>query len=278
MDIFISIGFDTALKKYILFTEKNHRELATDYLVYVIMMLIFIYTKVDIMNPYLAIYKDGAGSLRINLMKYGYSDFKIHKFFNDLNNYLEVDNYNKIYNQYKNPYFIVLQEDLIEMFYQKTLSIEVSLEEKKKFKDLLYSSKNSNPSVRKINSLYNTYLDGSLIYYSNLFSKSNYNIKILPKKDRLLDMSVYRLFNLNEEDIVKVNNNTLEEINNGIYNYFHINPIGVRAYDKLMNKVNKLANTKYRLANNSGSINLLLFTSFFGFIIVLGITIGLFLI
>ena len=48
--------------------------------------------------------------------------------------------------------------------------------------------------------------------------------------------------------------------------------------DKLMNKVNKLANTKYRLANNSGSINLLLFTSFFGFIIVLGITIGLFLI
>ena len=142
----------------------------------------------------------------------------------------------------------------------------------------MYSSKNSNPSVRKINSLYNTYLDGSLIYYSNLFSKSNYNIKILPKKDRLLDMSVYRLFNLNEEDIVKVNNNTLEEINNGIYNYFHINPIGVRAYDKLMNKVNKLANTKYRLANNSGSINLLLFTSFFGFIIVLGITIGLFLI
>lgn len=278
MDIFISIGFDTALKKYILFTEKNHRELATDYLVYVIMMLIFIYTKVDIMNPYLARYKDGAGSLRRNLMKYGYSDFKIHKFFNDLNNYLEVDNYNKIYNQYKNPYFIVLQEDLIEMFYQKTLSIEVSLEEKKKFKDLLYSSKNSNPSVRKINSLYNTYLDGALIYYSNLFSKSNYNIKILPKKDRLLDMSVYRLFNLNEEDIVKVNNNTLEEINNGIYNYFHINPIGVRAYDKLMNKVNKLANTKYRLANNSGSINLLLFTSFFGFIIVLGITIGLFLI
>lgn len=278
MDIFISIGFDTALKKYILFTEKNHRELATDYLVYVSMMLIFIYSKVDIMNPYLARYKDGAGSLRRNLMKYGYNDFKIHKFFNDLNNYLEVDNYNKIYNQYKNPYFIVLQEDLIEMFYQKTLSIDVSLEEKKKFKNLLYSSKNNNPSVRKINSLYNTYLDGALIYYSNLFSKSNYDIKILPKKDRLLDMSVYRLFNLNEEDIVKVNNNTLEEINNGIYNYFHINPIGVRAYDKLTTKVNKLANTKYRLANNSGSINLLLFTSFFGFIIILGITIGLFLI
>ena len=73
-------------------------------------------TKVDIMNPYLARYKDGAGSLRRNLMKYGYSDFKIHKFFNDLNNYWEVDKYNKIYIQYKNPYLIVLEEYLIEMF------------------------------------------------------------------------------------------------------------------------------------------------------------------
>ena len=164
------------------------------------------------------------------------------------------------------------------MFYYKTLSVEVSGEEKEKFKNLLYSSKNSNESVRKLNRLYNTNLDGALVYYSNLFSRSNYSIKMLPKKDKILDMDVYRLFDLNEEDIVKLNNETLEEINNGIYNYFHINPIGVRAYDKLMARVKRLANTKYRLANNSGSINLLLFSSFFGFVIVLGITIGLFLI
>ena len=278
MDIFVSIGFDTALKKYILFTEKNHRELATDYLVYIIMMLIFIYGKADIMNPYVARYKDGAASIKRNLMKYGLADLKVHKFFNDLNNYLEIDNYNKVCNKYQNPYFIVLQEDLIDMFYYKTLSVEVSGEEKEKFKNLLYSSKNSNESVRKLNRLYNTNLDGALVYYSNLFSRSNYSIKMLPKKDKILDMDVYRLFDLNEEDIVKLNNETLEEINNGIYNYFHINPIGVRAYDKLMARVKRLANTKYRLANNSGSINLLLFSSFFGFVIVLGITIGLFLI
>ena len=48
--------------------------------------------------------------------------------------------------------------------------------------------------------------------------------------------------------------------------------------DKLMAKVNKLSNTKYRLADNSGSINLIMFASFFGFIIILGITIGLMLV
>ena len=72
MDIFISIGFDTAIKKYVLFTEKNHHDLATDYLVYVMMMLIFIYGKADIMNPYLARHKNGAANLLHNLTKYAF--------------------------------------------------------------------------------------------------------------------------------------------------------------------------------------------------------------
>lgn len=278
MDIFISIGFDTAIKKYVLFTEKNHHDLATDYLVYVMMMLTFIYSKADIMNPYLARYKNGASNLLHNLTKYGLREEKVNKFFNDLNNYLERDNYNKVCNQYKNPYFLIIQEDLIEMFYAKWQSVDVSKEEMKKFKNLLYSSKNSNAACRKLNELYNTNLDGALVYYSNIFSRKDYAIMMIPKKDRILDMSVYKLFNLNEQDIIKLNNATLEEINNGIYNYFHINPIGIRAYDKLMMKVNKLSNTKYRLADNTGSINLIMFASFFSFIIILGITIGLMLV
>ena len=278
MDIFISIGFDTAIKKYVLFTEKNHHDLATDYLVYVMMMLTFIYSNADIMNPYLARYKNGASNLLHNLTKYGLREEKVNKFFNDLNNYLERDNYNKVCNQYKNPYFLIIQEDLIDMFYAKWQSVDVSKEEMKKFKNLLYSSKNSNAACRKLNELYNTNLDGALVYYSNIFSRKDYAIMMIPKKDRILDMSVYKLFNLNEQDIIKLNNATLEEINNGIYNYFHINPIGIRAYDKLMMKVNKLSNTKYRLADNTGSINLIMFASFFSFIIILGITIGLMLV
>lgn len=278
MDIFISIGFDTAIKKYVLFTEKNHHDLATDYLVYVMMMLTFIYSKADIMNPYLARYKNGASNLLHNLTKYGLREEKVNKFFNDLNNYLERDNYNKVCNQYKNPYFLIIQEDLIDMFYAKWQSVDVSKEEMKKFKNLLYSSKNSNAACRKLNELYNTNLDGALVYYSNIFSRKDYAIMMIPKKDRILDMSVYKLFNLNEQDIIKLNNATLEAINNGIYNYFHINPIGIRAYDKLMMKVNKLSNTKYRLADNTGSINLIMFASFFSFIIILGITIGLMLV
>lgn len=278
MDIFISIGFDTAIKKYILFTEKNHHDLATDYLVYVMMMLIFIYGKADIMNPYLARHKNGAANLLHNLTKYGLSEEKVNKFFNDLNNYLERDNYNKVYNLYKNPYFLIILEDLIDMFYLKTLCVDVSKEEMKKFKNLLYSSKNSNSACRKLNELYNTNPDGALVYYSNIFSRKDYALMMIPKKDNVLDMNVYKLFDLNEKDIIKLNSATLEEINNGIYNYFHINPIGIRAHDRLMTKVDKLSNTKYRLANNTGSINLIMFSSLFGFIIILGITIGLMLV
>ena len=97
MDIFISIGFDTAIKKYVLFTEKNHHDLATDYLVYVMMMLTFIYSKADIMNPYLARYKNGASNLLHNL-NYRFdrlifelkSDFnKIEKRFDEIDNRLD---------------------------------------------------------------------------------------------------------------------------------------------------------------------------------------------
>lgn len=278
MDIFISIGFDTAIKKYVLFTEKKHHDLATDYLVYIIMMLTFIYSKVDIMNPYLTRHKNGVANLLRNLTKYGLSEDQVNKFFSDLNNYLERDNYNKIYNQYKNPYFLIIQEDLIEMFYAKWQSVDVSKEEMKKFKNLLYSSKNNNAACRKINELYNTDPDGALIYFSNIFSRKDYALMMIPKKDNVLDMNVYKLFDLNEKDIIKLNSATLEEINNGIYNYFHINPIGIRAHDRLMAKVDKLSNTKYRLANNTGSINLIMFSSLFGFIIILGITIGLMLV
>ena len=278
MDIFISIGFDTAIKKYVLFTEKKHHDLATDYLVYIIMMLTFIYSKVDIMNPYLTRHKNGAANLLRNLTKYGLSEDQVNKFFSDLNNYLERDNYNKIYNQYKNPYFLIIQEDLIDMFYAKWQSVDVSKEEMKKFKNLLYSSKNNNAACRKINELYNTDPDGALIYFSNIFSRKDYALMMIPKKDNVLDMNVYKLFALNEKDIIKLNSATLEEINNGIYNYFHINPIGIRAHDRLMAKVDKLSNTKYRLANNTGSINLIMFSSLFGFIIILGITIGLMLV
>ena len=187
MDIFISLGFDTAIKKYVLFTEKNHHDLATDYLVYVMMMLTFIYSKADIMNPYLARYKNGASNLLHNLTKYGLREEKVNKFFNDLNNYLERDNYNKVCNQYKNPYFLIIQEDLIDMFYAKWQSVDVSKEEMKKFKNLLYSSKNSNAACRKLNELYNTNLDGALVYYSNIFSRKDYAIMMIPKKDRILD-------------------------------------------------------------------------------------------
>ena len=57
------------------------------------------------------------------------------------------------------------------MFYAKWQSVDVSKEEMKKFKNLLYSSKNSNAACRKLNELYNTNLDGALVYYSNIFSR-----------------------------------------------------------------------------------------------------------
>jgi len=275
-DIFISIGYDTAMKKYLLFTDNKRSDLATDYFVYIIVMLTTIYSKTDIRNPYLARFSDGAKILRNNLLKYGLPEEKLYKFFSDMNNYLEVDNYNKVYNITKNDYFISLQEDLIDMYIYKVKSLDIK--DTTKFKELLYSSKNSNPSIRKINELYNTDIDGSLRYFSMMLSKKDFNIKLVPKKTNLLDLRVYNLFGLTTEDIVNVNMNTLDSINNGIYNYFHINPLSLNAKEKVFGKAKVLMEPKFRLSDNAGSINLLLFVCFFGTVVCLGITIGIILI
>lgn len=277
-DIFISIGFDTAIKKYVLFTEKKHTELATDYFVYVIMMLSLIYSKTDIMNPYLARYNNGASVLRSNMLKYGLAEDKLHKFFSDLNYFLEIDNYNKVYGKYKNPYFLFILEDLVDMFIAKCKTSEVSTMEKTRFRGLLYSAENSNPTVRKINAMYNTSVNGALRYYDAQVSKDNFNLSFIPKKRKMLDIRVYQFFGISLAELTNINNDTLEEINNGIYNYFHINPIGIRADDNLLNKMERMSNTKFKLSNNSGSVNLLLFVSFFLIIILCGIGIGLILI
>jgi len=71
---------------------------------------------------------------------------------------------------------------------------------------------------------------------------------------------------------------TLDSINNGIYNYFQINPLSLNAKDKVLAQVEKLMEPKFRLSDNTGSVNLLLFICFFGIIVCIGITLGIILI
>jgi len=277
-DIFVSIGYDTAMKKYLLFTSGNRNDLAVDYFVYIIMMLTFIYSKTDITNPYLARFNNGVKVLKNNLLKYGLPEDKLYKFFNDMNNFLEIDNYNKVYNLYKNDYFISLQEDLIDMYLYKVKTLDIKKDDVNKFMELLYSSKSKNASIRKINELYNTNIDGSIRYFNMMFSKNDYDIKLVPKKNDLFDLRVYNLFDIDTNDIVEVNANTLDNINNGIYNYFQINPLSLNAKDKVLAQVEKLMEPKFRLSDNTGSVNLLLFICFFGIIVCIGITLGIILI
>ena len=116
-DIFIKVSLDAAIKKYLLFRNKKDVSLASDFLVYVICMLIYIYSETDILNPYINRQNNGEDGFKNNLGKFGLPYSKINKFFNDLEGYYEIDHYNKVNRLTKNEFFSYLQEDIIDMFF-----------------------------------------------------------------------------------------------------------------------------------------------------------------
>src|SRR5574344_1543964 len=101
--VFINIALDAALKKYLLFKEKNDYSLTSDFLVYTIGILSYIYGEADIINPFKT--NTDSNIFNHNLMKFGLEEEKLYKFLNDLNNFYNLDVQNKTLNyQNKNPF------------------------------------------------------------------------------------------------------------------------------------------------------------------------------
>ena len=150
-DIFIKVSLDAAIKKYLLFRNKKDASLASDFLVYVICMLIYIYSETDILNPYINRQNNGEDGFKNNLGKFGLPYSKINKFFDDLEGYYEIDHYNKVNRLTKNEFFSYLQEDIIDMFLAKASSTNLDEAKYKEFENLLFSPNTTNEMRRKIN-------------------------------------------------------------------------------------------------------------------------------
>lgn len=274
-DIFINIAFDAAIKKYMLFKSKQDYSLASSFLVYVVCMLIYIYSEADIINPYINKDSSRKNALLKNLTKYSLDSKWLNKFFNDLSGFYEKDNYNKIVGDFKNPYFTYVQEDLIEMYLAKYQSLKLDSSSLKEFRKLLFEPNSKNKFRNQINEKYAINPAGAVNYFDKRVYELSSKLDFYPIKDNVLAMSIYETFGLSKEDLEIINQETLNNINNNIYAYFKVNPIEVNAKEKLNNQVMNLQKRKYLLSTNSGKTNILIFLIIFSVIIVIGIFVGL---
>ena len=277
-DVFINHGFDIAIKRYLLLKNEKYFSLANDFLVYVIYMLNFIYGEDNIFKPYYNRKNNGYKILLDNLKVYGLSEEKINKFFKDISAYLDTEITNNKSGLQKNEFFTYLQEDLIDMFLCKAEKLCYSKDYYDQFRNLLFFSGCSNEKRRNLNEKYATNLDATVNYFDYKVYEMTSSLTFISVKENLLGDKIYKMFGLNSENLETVNQNTLDEINNKIYSYFKINPIESSSLSKLEKAVEKIARSRFKLANNSGHINVLLFILVYILTIVSGIITGLYFI
>lgn len=276
-DTFINIGFDTAIKRYLLLKNENYTQLANDFLVYVIYMLNFIYGENLIINSYFNRKNNGYKTLLEGFKQYNLSDNKISKFFKDMNSYIEVEIYNRNNGLEKNEFFTYLQEDLIDMFLAKASKLGYTKDYYSQFRNLLFFNNSNNKQRNIINQKYATNLDASVNYFDYQVYQMTNTLSFISVKDNLLSNDVYKVFGLSDKILEVVSEETLLEINKKIYAYFNINPLEIKANKKLEKASSKLLTShfNFKLANNSGRANILLFVLMFIGLIGVGIVIGL---
>lgn len=277
-DIFINIGFDTAIKRYLLLKNKKNLTFANNFLVYIICMLNFIYGEDNILNPYYNRKNNGYKVLLNNLKIYGLSEVNINKFFKDISSYIDVEVFNHNNNLEKNEFFTYLQEDLIDMFLSKASKLCYTKENYIQFRNLLFYSDCNNQNRRKINEKLAYNLDASINYFDYKMFEMTSTLTFISVKDNLFSDIVYKAFGIDKKALELVNQKTLNEINNKIYSYFNINPIETKANKKLEQASQRLINAKFKFASNSGQINVLIFIILFAILISSGIILGLYFI
>ncbi len=276
-DTFINIGFDTAIKRYLLLKNENYTQLANDFLVYVIYMLNFIYGENLIINSYFNRKNNGYKTLLEGFKQYNLSDNKISKFFKDMNSYIEVEIYNRNNGLEKNEFFTYLQEDLIDMFLAKASKLGYTKDYYSQFRNLLFFNNSNNKQRNIINQKYAINLDASVNYFDYQVYQMTNTLSFVSVKDNLLSNDVYKVFGLSDKILEVVSEETLSEINKKIYAYFNINPLEIKANKKLEKASSKLLTShfNFKLANNSGRANILIFVLMFIGLIGVGIVIGL---
>ena len=235
-DVFINIALDNALKNYILLKETKDYKLANDFLIYVVGMLINIYGEENIISLY---EKGDEASFTYLLNKYNVDPYYVTKFYSDLDTYYKINIQNKLTKMNNpNPYFIYVQEDLINMLIAK---YEIDKFDKKyfdKFKSMLFYLDNESEFVREY-----TYKMGTdnyiLDYYnakvSGVLNKLNFSLK----RESVISEDVYNEFGLTKEKRDKLSYRERELMDTKIFKSFNLSPIELNVNKKILDEINE---------------------------------------
>ena len=258
-NIFINPAIDESLKKYILLKETNDYSNINDFLVYAIGILIYIYGEENILGLY---EKRDYQSFDYLLTKYNVDSYYVNKLYDDFNKFYNVNLRNKAFNSNEyNPYFIYIQEDLINMYIAKYNSLKFDIKKFDKFKEMLFTPVNNDSFMQEYNQRMTDNQDYILNYYEAKVYEVLHPIELTLKRNNVISQEVYDVFDLTEDKINKLSFKELESINAKIFNYFKVSPIEPDVNRKLLESIQKHTPNKLnkKIITNSKVTNSILF-------------------
>lgn len=242
-DIFINEAFTYAIKEYLESKKQPEGIKYNSFFVVIIRLLTIIYDELDILNPY---YLNNEQSLINNLKKYGYPEENINEFRRSFQRYYENESETN---------FIKIQKMLIDMFVKKKLTLNISQEEIKGFRELLYSPYASDSLIVSYNFLMSKDPFEVIKYFDKQMLENNK--KVISKPKETLNLEAYEILKYSLEDIKAMNSEELDEVNKKVYNYFDINANAINKGYLLDKAVFDYNHPKTSLSTGNGYVDIL---------------------
>ncbi len=263
---FVNEAMNEAVKNFLDSKDKPNSVLHNNFLVVVIRTLSLIYGELDITNAYLT---KNEKSLNVNLSKYGYPLNKIEEFKKHLQNFEDIEKTS----EKPNPYFLIIEKILIDMFITKKVKFSVTEEEEKKFKQLLYSPSANHELIISYNFLH-TKNEYEIINYFN--EQNNLNSKVeVEQPKHLLSPEAYRVISKSYTDVKALSAMDVEKINEEVYKALKVNKYAINFEYLLEKAINDFY--KNHLSSGNGYVDILLIMSVIS-TLIMGISIITFLI
>ena len=259
--VFVNEAFTKAVDDYLKSSDNPQGVTYNSFLVVVVRMLICIYSELDIVNPMVVGDED---LLYKNLMKFGYLRDSLGIFFSNLQQYYDVAKDNEHSdNKIKNPYFITVQKDLVDMFIAKKLNFYLTEEEVREFYDLLYTPYSKNPLRVSYNFLVSSVNGNDVMEVDNYFkSQMRDNVKVIkPQEKHYLNVKAYELLNYSMDDLNKMDSNELDRVNHQVYDYFKIRENAINKEYLLEKAIEAIERENNKITSGNGYVDILLVMS-----------------
>lgn len=255
--VFINNAFSKAVNNYTKSNDNVQGVMYNSFLVVVIRSLISIYSELDIINPMVI---GDEELLKENLAKFGYNKTDIEVFLSNLQLFDDFEVLNENNNvKKKNPYFLIIEKDLINMLIKKKLNFFITEHELKVFYDLLYTPNSTNP----LRVSYNYLMSNDEWEIDNYFkTEMKNNVKVvLPKEKHLLNPKAYEILNYNIEDIKNMSETEINKINSLVFDYFKIRENAINKEYLLEKAIEAMEREKDKITSGNGYVDILLVLS-----------------